>query len=131
MLQAGVLRHLVGALVDGERRRLGDVEDLDAAVLQLDAAGGEPGVDILGGASGNHARHQHHVLRTYVDGIVDDGLGDTGVVTDVEESKLLAVLAAGGNPAGEGDVLPDVFGAQLAALMGTHGRGAHERAFWR
>jgi hypothetical protein len=37
------------------------------------------------------------------------------VVAEVDEGQLLAVLAAGGDPAGEADGAADVLGAELAA----------------
>jgi len=129
ILQAGVLGHLVGALVHGERWRLGDVEDLDHAVLQLDATRGQTVIDVLRRACGDRARDAHDVFAAHVDRVVDHSLGDAGVVADVEEGQLLAVLAAGGDPPGERGLLADVLGAQLAALMGTHGCGTHVRAF--
>ena len=46
---------------------------------------------------------------------------DAGVVAEVDERQLLAVLAAGGDPAAQADRLADVLGAQFAALVGAHG----------
>ena len=121
----------VGALVDRERRRLGGVEDLDVAILQFDPAGGQPVVDALRRSGGNGAGDAHDVLGAHVDGVVDDALGDAGVVAQVDERQLLAVLAAGRHPAAQADRLADVLGAKLAALVGAHGGRAHERAFFR
>ena len=103
VLEAGVLVDRVGALVDRERRRLGDVEHLDHAVLDLDPAGRQLVVDVLGGAGGDDAGDAHDVLGAHVDGVVDHALGDAGVVADVDEREVPAVLAAGGDPPGEGD----------------------------
>ena len=130
VLQAGVLGHLVGALVDRERRRLGDVEDLDRAVLQLDAAGRRAwSLTFSSGRAATVPVTRTHVLAAHVDGVVDHALRDAGVVAQVDEGQVLAVLAAGGDPAAERDGLADVLGAQLAALVGAHGRGAHGSGF--
>jgi hypothetical protein len=51
----------------------------------------------------------------HVDRVVDHALHHAGVVAQVDEGELLAVLAAGGHPAGEADGLADVLGTELAA----------------
>ena len=55
--------------------------------------------------------------------VVDDALHDAGVVADVDERQVLAVLAAAGDPAADVTVCADVLGAQLAAEVGAHGGG--------
>jgi hypothetical protein len=50
-------------------------------------------------------------------GPVDDALDDAGVVAQVDEREVLAVLPAAGHPAAQRDRLADVLGAQLAAQM--------------
>ena len=112
VLQAGVLGHVVGALVDRERRRLGGVEDLDGAVLQLDLAGRQPVLTFSAGRARDRAGDAHDVLGAHVDGVVDDALGDAGVVADVDEGQLLAVLAARRHPAAQHDRLADVLAAR-------------------
>ena len=101
------------------------------AVLQLDPAGRQPVVDALRRAGGDRAGDAQDVLGAHVDGVVDDALRDAGVVAQVDEGQLLAVLAAGRHPAAQADRLADVLGAELAALVGAHGGGAHGRAFFR
>ena len=98
VLQAGVLGHRVGALADRERRRLGGVEHLDVAVLQLDPAGRQPLVDVLGRAGGDHAGDAHDVLGAHVDRVVDDALGDAGVIADVDEGQLRRRARGGSRP---------------------------------
>ena len=66
------------AVVEREHRRFGDVEDLDAAVLQLDFTGGEVGIDGFGGTGGDGSRDPHDILIAQVSGTVDDTLQQTG-----------------------------------------------------
>ena len=78
-----------------------------------------------------------------VDGVVDDRLGEAGVVADVDEGQLLAVLAARGHPAAEDHLAADVVRPEITALVGAHrgdgsgsglavvGGGAHRSAFVR
>ena len=47
-----------------------------------------------------------------------------GAVADVDEGEVLAVLAAGVDPAAHADALVGVVGAQIAAVVATHGGGA-------
>ena len=117
VLEAGVLGDGVGALADRERRRLGDAQHLDLAILDLDLTGRQPRVDVLVRAGGDDAGDAHDVLGAHVDGVVDDALGDAGVVAHVDERERVAVLAAGGDPPGEGDGRSDVFCAELTALV--------------
>jgi len=122
VLQARVFCDLIGALVNRERWCLGGVEDLDDAVLNLDAAGRNAIVATLLRSLGDESGDAHHVLRTNINCVVDHALGDTGVVTQVDEGKLLAMLATAGDPTSERDALADVGAAQFAALMGAHSR---------
>jgi hypothetical protein len=56
-------------------------------------------------------------------GAVDDALHDTGVVAQIDEREVLAVLPPSANPAAERDCLPLVLGPQLAAHVGAHRLG--------
>ena len=102
VLEAGVLGDGVGALADRERRRLGDVEHLDLAVLDLDLAGRQPVVDVLGRAGGDDAGDAHDVLGAHVDRVVDDALGDAGVVADVDEGQRRGRARGGWRPSRRG-----------------------------
>src|SRR4029079_3158963 len=65
------------------------------------------------------------VLAAHVDRIVDDALDHAGVVAQVDEGEVLAVLPAPGDPAADVDGPADVLGAQLAAEAGAHLGRAH------
>ena len=71
VLQARVFGHLIGALVDWEWRRLGDVENVDETVLQLNAASGQTIVAALRRTLGNDAGNAHHILGANIDNVVD------------------------------------------------------------
>ncbi len=77
------------------------------------------------GSGAHDAGDPHHVLAAHVDVVVDDALHDAGVVAQVDEREVLAVLAAAGDPAAQGDGLADVLGAELTVLVAAHRRGAH------
>src|SRR5690606_38115752 len=123
VLETDPLVDLVGPLVDRERRRERLAEDLDLALPDLDLAGGEVLVDRALRARADDAGDPDDVLGTHVDVAVDHALDDAGVVAQVDERQVVAVLAAAGDPPGEGATLADVLGAQHAALVGPHGGG--------
>ena len=75
------------------------VEHGHRAVAQLDLAGGQVGVDGALGPGPDRALDGHHVLAAHVDGAGDHALDDAGVVAQVDEGQVLAVLAALGHPA--------------------------------
>ena len=106
-------------------------QHLDDAVPHLDLAGGEGRVDRALGAGPDDAGDAHDVLAAHVDGVVDDALHDAGVVADVDEGEVLAVLAPPGDPAAQGHRGADVLGAQLAAQVGAHRRRVHDRTVSR
>ncbi len=112
---------LVGALVDGERRWLGDREHLDSAVTDLDIAGGEVRVRGAIGARTYRAADSYHVLRPEIRGAIDDALHQPGVIADVDEREVLAVLAPTRHPSADGDLPPRVGCAELAAKVGALG----------
>ena len=116
---------LVGlvAVVDGERRRLGLVEDLDGAVADLDLARADAGVDGAFGPGADGAGDGDDPLGAHVGGVVDDALNDAGVVPQVHEGEMLAVLPAPGHPAADGHGLAHVGRAQDAAEVGAQRRG--------
>ena len=70
-------------------------------------------------ATGDGAGDAQHVLAPQVARAVDDALGDAGVVAQVDEGEVLAVLPAGRDSAAERHGLADVLGAELAALVGA------------
>ena len=96
--QADALVDVVGAGVERERRRLGRGEDLDLAVADLDLAGGRLGLTVPSGRAPHGAGDPHHVLGCEVGCAVDDALHDAGVVAQVDEGEVLAVLAPAGRP---------------------------------
>ena len=118
-----LLPHL-DVLVDRERQRRGGAEHLDAAVGgrdDLDLAGGQVGVLVALGAGGDLAGDLQAVLRAQVvrDRLVaDHHLHDAGRLAQVDEGDA-AVVAPAGHPAGEGDGLSDVLGAQAACVVGA------------
>ena len=73
------------------------------------------------GRAGHGAGDLQAVLRAQVVGhrlVADDDLDDAGGVAQVDEGDP-AVVAAAGDPAGEGDGLSDVLGAEAACVMGA------------
>ena len=60
------------------------------------------------------------VLRPQVVSAVDDALDDAGVVAQVDEGQVLAVLAPARHPAAQRHLPADVAGPQLAAVVGAH-----------
>ena len=76
MLEPDVLVDVVGASIDGERRRRGAAQDLHLAIANLDAAGRQGVVDGALGTLTNRAGDPEHVLAAHVDVIVDDALHD-------------------------------------------------------
>ena len=127
VLQPRVLAH-PRALVDLEGQRRGGIEHLKGADRDLHLAGGDVGVDVLGGAGVDHSGDLDAELVAQV---VDPGRGevlianhhlaDPGGVTQVDEGDP-AMVAALGHPAGEGDGLPDVLDTEGAGTVGAqHG----------
>ncbi len=114
---------LVGlvAVVDGERRGLRLVEDLDGAVPDLHLTGADAGVDGALGAVADGAGDGDDPLGAHVGGVVDHALDDAGVVAQVDEGEVLAVLAPAGHPAAQADGGADVGRAQHAAQVRAHG----------
>ena len=51
---------------------------------------------------------------------VDDTLRHAGVVADVDERQVLAVLAPSGDPTAERDLFAGVLGSELPAVVGAH-----------
>ena len=91
----------LGAVVDREGRRLGLVEHLDGAVADLHLARAEAGVDGALGPVAHGPGHGDDPLAAHVDGVVDHALDDAGVVAQVDEGQVLAVLAPARHPAAE------------------------------
>ncbi len=113
----------LGPVIDGERRWLRLVEDLDAAVPDLDLAGADARVDGAVGALPHGAGHRDDPLAAHVGGVVDDALDDAGVIAQVDEGEMFPVLAAPGHPAAQTHGGADVGLAQHPAEVGAHGGG--------
>ena len=60
---------------------------------------GRSGLTVPSGRGRTDALHGHHVLAADVHGARDHALDDAGVVAQVDEGQVLAVLAALGHPA--------------------------------
>ena len=102
VLEADVLVDVVGAVVDRERRRLGAAQHLDRGsppARPRRSAGSS--LTVPSGRWRDDAGDAHDVLAAHVDGVVDDALDDAGVVAQVDEREVLAVLAAAADPAAQ------------------------------
>ena len=69
----------------------------------LDLAGRQVRVDGALRPRPHGAGDAHDVLAAHVDRAVDDALDEPGVVAEVDEGEVLAVLAPAGHPAAEAD----------------------------
>ena len=96
------------AAVQHEGRRLGLVQDLDGAVLHVDRAGGQERVLHALGSRYDRAGDAHDVFTPQVVLFVNDALDDAGVIAQVDEGQLLAVLSAIVDPTAQGDLAVDV-----------------------
>ena len=108
----------VRAVVERERRRLGRVEHLDRAVADLDRPRRQI---VVAGALrplADGARHPGHVFGAQVVVTVDHALDDAGVIPQIDEREVLAVLAAGVDPATHRDLPAGVLRSQLPAVVG-------------
>ena len=117
---AGILvaRHL-------QRQHVGGRFHLETIDTDLDIAGRQLGVDRLGIALHDAAGDDHHAFRTHrLDRLehrrigVDDALGDTVMVAQIDEDEL-PVIALSVHPAGQADGVADILGTKLGAGMGT------------
>ena len=131
VLQPCALGDGVGALVDRERRRLGGVEHLDrrspAARSRRSASRS------LTFSCGRAATMP--VTRTTYSARTSTELSTTHWVTPVwsrtsTNASFSPCSRRRRHPAAQADGLPDVLGAQLAALVGSHRGAGHERAFF-
>ena len=68
------------------------------------------GVDGALGPHPHRAGDAHDVLAAQVGGAVDDALHDAGVVAQVDEGEVLAVLATPADPAAHVTTCADVLG---------------------
>ena len=98
-----------GVVVEREGRRQGSGEVVETADGDLDLAGREGGVDVLGAAADDLAGDADDVLGAelvgggvgFGSGVgMEDELDETGAVAEVDEDDA-AVVAAGVDPAGE------------------------------
>ena len=67
----------------------------------------------------------HHVLRAQVVGPVDHALDDAGVVAEVDEGQVLALLPPGGDPAADLDLPADVGDGRAARSSRSASSRAH------
>jgi hypothetical protein len=61
----------------------------------------------------------HNPFRPNISFVVDNALHYSAVIANVEESEVLAVLAAACNPATHGDSAANVFGSKAATQMSS------------
>ena len=124
--QPGLLR-VVALGVDLQRQRLGRRFEHELVGDQLDRPGRQLGVDRLGAARDHMAGDRQHALQARALGLreervlgLEHDLGQAEVVAQVDEQQL-AVVALAVHPARQAHGLPDVQGAQLAAVVGAIG----------
>ena len=117
-------------IVELERGWLGDIQDFDTAVADLDLAGRHVVVRRAIGTLTHGARDSNDVFRTKIGGPVDHTLHETSVITKIDEGQMLTVLTATGHPATDRDLATDVGGTKRSAMVGTHRNGiSHRRSF--
>ena len=88
----------VDPVVDGEGWWFGGVEERHGALAQFDRPGGQIGIVGSRRTEPDRSFDRDHVLAADVDGPGHDALHDAGVVTQVDEGEVLAVLATLGDP---------------------------------
>ena len=113
--QARLLTHL-NVLVNLERQRSGSVQHLNGGHLNLNLAGRQVRVLITLRALSHQTGYTQHILVAQVlkiSLIVENTLGDTLTVTQVNESDT-TVVAAASHPTGQGNSLSNICGGQLA-----------------
>jgi len=107
-------------IIDRERQDIGCVEHFEAAGADLDFAGRNFGVIGACGARADDPGHRHDAFGAEGGGLLEEfggkiggiknGLGAAFAVADVDEDQP-AEIAAGMDPAAEGDFEPGVRGA--------------------
>ena len=122
--EADGLVDVVGAGVDRERRRLGRAQHLDLTVAHLDLARRQVRVHRALGSEADGAGDAKDVLAAQIVGAGYDALHDAGVVAQVDEGEVLAVLAPARHPAAQHDLAAGVGRPQRAAQVGPVG-GLH------
>ena len=103
-------------LVNLERQRSGSVQHLNGGHLNLNLAGRQVRVLITLRALSHQTGYTQHILVAQVlkiSLIVENTLGDTLTVTQVNESDT-TVVAAASHPTGQGNSLSNICGGQLA-----------------
>jgi hypothetical protein len=92
--------HLIdlNPLVELERGRLGHIEDLDLALPQFHLAGREVGVHRALGPATYDTGDANNELAAQIMSPIDDTLDESGVIAQVDEGEMLAVLASTSNP---------------------------------
>ena len=87
------------------------------AVAELDLARRQRRVHRTLGSEAHGAGDPEHLLGSEVVRPVDDALDDPGVVAEVDEGEVLAVLAPSRQPAADAHGSPGVAGPQDAAIV--------------
>ena len=131
------------AAFDGEGEDVGFAYDGQGGGDDFDLAGGEAGVFGAGEAGGDEAGDGDDVLAAEAVGLVgdlgvfigaEDDLGDAFAVTEIDENNA-AVIAAGIDPAAEGDGGVGVGGAEGGAGVGAihewRAGGKLKRSWWK
>ena len=123
---------LVGNLVvELEREDLGGVKNVERAGDEFDRAGGQLRVFGSGQTGGDFAGDADHILAAEFVGFLrgvriflgtENNLRDAFAVAEVDKNES-AVVAAGGDPAAEGDFGAGMFGAEGVAVVGAVGHG--------
>ena len=103
------------SIIEAERRRLSGGEDFDVAVTDLDVAGGQAIVDGAVWSDPHGTDHLEHVLAPNVDRTIDHALDDAGVITQVDEGEVLAMLATATDPSADTDLSADIVDVEVAA----------------
>ncbi|CAB4728444.1 unannotated protein [freshwater metagenome] len=117
-------------IVELERWRLRDIQNLNAAIANFDLASGHVRVGRAIGALTNDSSNANYVFRTKVSGTIDHALHESGVITKIDKGQMLTVLTAAGYPPAHRDLAANVGDSQRSAMVGTHGnRISHRRSF--
>ena len=91
------------------------------AVGHLDLAGGQLRVHRAFRSDADGTGDAQHVLVAQVGGAVDHALDHAGVVPEIDEGQMLAVLAPPGHPAAQRHLPAGVGQPQFTAVIRSHG----------
>ncbi len=129
-MQAQFLVHLRGdfGIINRGWKHVGHVQDFEGGYAHFDFAGGDFEVvgarravaDFPGDANDAFTAERGGAVEQVLGQVrgIEDGLGAAFAVADVNEDEA-AEVAAGMDPAGQSDCLPDVGRAQFVAVMRT------------